>query len=99
MAISILAAYSSGETAFVALSTATSGSGRPLGSRNWTTPVPKAACGWASVAQSGGAPTENLPCGSRQVSNVSGVAAGGGVTVWPSSAGDGFAAGTAGVGG
>src|SRR5260370_15868197 len=65
MAISIVAAYSSGETALVALSTAILISARPLGSPNCTTAVPKSAIGCGKVSQSGGALIENRPWGSR----------------------------------
>src|SRR5216683_1313216 len=71
MAISMVAAYNSGETALEAVSTATLNSARPLGSLNWTTAVPKSASGWGSTAQSAGALTENRPWGSRQAASPS----------------------------
>src|SRR5712692_5626637 len=104
MAISMVAAYSSGETALDALSTATLSSARPLGSRNSTTPVPKGASGCGSVTQSVGALSENRPWGSRQATSV------GATPVWAgapapgvapgeaAATADGFAAATAGVG-
>src|SRR5438105_7929111 len=69
MAISMLAAYSSGETALVVVSTATSISARPLGSRNWTTGMPtaNASCGGSTGVQSAGAAMVKRPCGSRTV--------------------------------
>src|SRR5438874_1459101 len=69
MAISMVAAYSSGETAFDAVSTATFSSARPLGSLNCTTAVPKSASGWGSATQSVGALSENRPWGSRQATS------------------------------
>src|SRR5260221_2549181 len=66
MAISMVAAYSSGETALVAVSTATSSSARPLGSPSCTTAVPKSDIGWGRVTQSAGALMVKRPWGSRQ---------------------------------
>src|ERR1700736_1962809 len=66
MAISMVAAYSSGETALEAVSTATLSSARPLGSLTCTTAVPKSASGWGSVTQSAGALIVKRPWGSRQ---------------------------------
>src|SRR4051794_3620441 len=63
----MLAAYSSGETALVLVSTATSTSARPLGSRNSTTLVPNNDWGCGAVIQSAGAANEKRPCGSVQV--------------------------------
>src|SRR5437588_7760908 len=63
----MLAAYSSGETALVLVSTATSTSAPPLGSRNSTTLVPNNDWGCGAVIQSAGAANEKRPCGSVQV--------------------------------
>src|SRR2546423_14544312 len=63
----MLAAYSSGETALVFVSTATSTSARPLGSRNSTTLVPNNDWGCGAVIQSAGAANKKRPCGSVQV--------------------------------
>src|SRR5436853_3359209 len=63
----MLAAYSSGETALVLVSTATSTSARPLGSTNSTTLVPNNDWGCGAVIQSAGAANEKRPCGSVQV--------------------------------
>src|SRR5438067_12005775 len=63
----MLAAYSSGDTALVLVSTTTSTSARPLGSRNSTTLVPNNDWGSGAVIQSAGAADEERPCGSVQV--------------------------------
>src|SRR5258708_28952240 len=96
MVISIVAAYSSGETALPALSTATVTSARPVGSRNCTTPVPKSASGWGWVTQSAGALIENRPCGSRQATSVGALLAWAVGVVWGVTAA-GFKAAAAGA--
>src|ERR671938_1752983 len=83
----MLAAYSSGETALVFVSTATSTSARPVGSRNSTTLVPNSDCGCGAVVQSRGACRAKRPCGSLQVTRLPAAGAATGDT-----AGFGFAA-------
>src|SRR5437868_520275 len=75
MASSMLAAYSSGETARVLVSIATSTSARPLGSRNSTTLLPTKDDGRSALVQDVGAAIENRPCGSFQVTRLPGAAA------------------------
>src|SRR5205085_222953 len=71
----------------VLVSTATSTSARPLGSRNSTTLVPNNDWGCGAVIQSAGAANEKRPCGSVQVTRslaaglATGVAAAGDVGV------------------
>src|SRR5579859_5113816 len=69
MAISIVAAYSSGDSAFDVSSTATSSSACTDGSRNSTTLVPNSDWGASARGQSAGALSENRPRGSRQATS------------------------------
>src|SRR5438105_10959677 len=94
----MLAEYSSGDTAFVEPSTATSTCARALGSWKATMPLPNSVCGCSVRVQSSGALIEKRPCGSLNGTRlvVPVVApAGGGVGVAPA----GFAAAVAAGGG